>query len=344
MVFSGMDMYKACREAGGVDPENINEGIMMSWLAKALVTKGRSRRLNGAWQPRDIQYGADSTYRVGNDREIRKVLYNNWLIYTGQAQPPRMSVHIGIPIYDAFLSPKTINGVSWVYWQTGTWGGFRGGHALVPVDWSDLIKLTATSRGSFLLPNTWADSGFPQSRMSAEAFMKCIAADGEIIISVSKVLGPPAPTGKLELAEPFILIPAAPRTGDKVKVHFAVKNTGDAPLSGVKLAVEDRVDTTGGPGFGFEGPFDLPIGAVHSYEPERPEPVTEGHWRFRGDRMDVSPVVLTGAVVEVDVTGEPPPPPPPPPTDTRTVNLVVGYTENSVTWSGVADVKLTRKE
>lgn len=38
----------------------------------------------------------------------------------------------------------------------------------------------------------------------------------------------------------------------------------------------------------------------------------------------------------------PPPPPPPPPADTRTINLVVGYTENNITWAGVADVKLTR--
>jgi hypothetical protein len=300
--FDYIALYCECRRLMGDSKCNKNQGATMPSVAKALRDWGGRQIVGGVSQPANKDNGIASFSFGYNTESIRTAIGNG--IY----------VQIGIAIYQAFMSPKLIRDPVtgkdewWVYWQTGSWGSFLGGHAMVTFYWSD-------RRDAFWLPNTWGYS-WCQGKgawMSRAAFTRLLGAamPAEVLICVDRHAAPPGPVGKLELAEPFAISPAAPKVGDQISVHLKVKNTGEGRLTGISLAIEDMVDGAGGDGFGFTPVFDLEPGAVYDHNPLRPDLLTAGHWRFRGDYRSPDGVYHVLGVVEVDVSGDEPPPPPP---------------------------------
>lgn len=325
-LYDYMALYCQCRKLMGDGACNKNAGATMQSVGRALQEWGGVRIIGGKKQPASTAEGIVS-YSFGYDADsIRTALGNG--IY----------IQIGIPVYQAMLSPKLIrNAVTgqneyWIYWQTGSWGSMLGGHAMFSYWWSD-------QRNAFFLPNTW---GFDWcegkgSWLSRASFtrLRGAAMAAEILICVDRDPGPQSGVGKLELAEPFTIAPWPLKVGDKATAHLKVKNTGDGKLTGVGLAIEDMKNGLGGPGFGFTPDFDLEPGAVYDHNPTSDTPVSAGHWRFRGDyRKDGRYTVL--GTVEADVTDEPePPPPPPPPTDHLTVDIAIHTADANYKLDGV---------
>jgi hypothetical protein len=340
VILDGMDQYFAIREGKvpASEVKNINEGVMSAWVKDALLDakKGGRRRGSGVWLPRDPQYNASSCWWSSSWQEVEQIVYNSWLRYTGQASTPRMGVDIGIPVYSSFLSPKEIPQADgskiWaVYWQTGSWGAFRGGHWMRIAGFSRKIKVRPGSAGSVFLPGTWADQGFPEAWMAVEDLMKCMATamGGDILAIVSKETGP---VGKLELQK-FSIIPAVPVVGDKVQFTFEAKNTGTGVLTGIQLGIEEKHDDVYPDG--YRGPVvNLAPGEAATFNPQS-APLTAGHWRWRADNLKPYTVLST---IEVDVTGTPPPPPPPPPpSDTITRHETVTDVDTGEVWTTEID-------
>jgi hypothetical protein len=304
-LFDYMGIYCHTRQVmGDTGPCNINQGVTMQALGKTLKNWGAPQIIGGKVQPVQIENGVAS-YSWG---------YNADAIRTGISNG--IYVQIGIAIYQAFQSPKKfinpINGKEeyMVYWQDGSWGSFLGGHAMTTWTWSDQLD-------AFYLWNTWG-YGFPKTWMSRKAFTRLLTAamPAEIMLCVDR---PTGPVGKIELAEPFTIVPNPAKTGDKIIAHLAVKNTGDGVAKGVKFAIEDMVDSVGKDGFGFTPEMDLQPGGTYGYSPERPDALTAGHWRFRGDYAQYGVYHVLGTV-EMDVEDNPEPPPPPPEEDTLTIS------------------------
>jgi len=291
---------------------NQNAGATLPAAGSVLLNWGAAQIIGGKIQGNNPANGIDKYVWGFNADSIRTAIANGIVPI------------IGISVYQHMLSPKLIGSNYWMYWSDGSWGGFLGGHAMAILGWSDTLKLFPASKGSMWLPNSWGSSwcNGKGAWMSWEAFDRLLksAQPAEIRLDTDRTTGP---VGKLELVS-FSIVPAAPGL-EKITATFAVKNTGLGALTGVKLAIEDRVTVNGVNtyynGFGFEGPFDLAPGATHSYTAERPDALTEGLWRFRADRLDPTPVVLSS--ITVDVTGgtPPPPPPPPPPVDALTMDF-----------------------
>lgn len=297
--FDANTFYCKVRAKMGDPRCNASAGATMPAVGAVFTKDGASQIVNGKPLPYEAMNGAAS-YLWGRGVDSIRTAVAGGKIYP----------LIGITIYQHFLSPKKIGDHWWVCWSDGSWGTALGGHMMVILDCFDSIKINPTSRGSFRLPGTWG-YGFPDARMSYEAFERLLKAamGAEIMLFTDRVVGP---AGKLELAEPFTVAVSA---DFKATAHMKVKNTGEGNLTGISLAIEDMVDGVGKNGFGFTPDFDLEPGAVYDHNPERPDPLTSGHWRFRGDYKQAGRYNVLGTV-EVDVTDVPPPPPPPPAGDT----------------------------
>lgn len=308
--FDYIALYCKCRALMGDGGCNKNAGATMQSVGKALRDWGGVQVVNGVSQPANKDHGIAS-YSWGYDAEAIRTAIGNGLY-----------VQIGISIYQAFLSPKKIGNDWWVYWQDGSWGSMLGGHAMMTCWWSDSHKLTSNSKGAFYLPNTWGRD-FPGSWMSYEAFTRLLGAaqPAEILLCIDKVAGP---QGKLERVS-FITDPSVPVAGDNVTLNLTVKNTGDAPLIGYSLAIEELHNGVGTDGYDNCPVFDLQPGATFTYSPIKTA-IETGTWRWWPD-VKKDGYRHLGDAMTITVTGTPPPPspppPPPPPTDTITTDISV---------------------
>ncbi len=303
-------LYKKCREIMGEDPNDINGGATMPSCGKALKNFGHVLVIGNTDQGWNIEEGIESYYWGLRWEDARLAISQN------------KPVHFGIPWHSKFMTPKLIAGEYWIGTED-LWGGMVGGHAIMGYYWSD-------KRNAIRLRNTWGGD-YPDVWLGAKAINTLLSEQGEMMICVDR---PNGPVGKLELVEPFTIAPSAPKAGDKIAAHMHVKNTGEGKLTAVALAIEDMVDGVGKAGFGFTSDFDLEPGQEYDHNPTRPDALTAGHWRFRGDYKQYGTYHVLGTV-EVDVADEPPPPPPEP-TETLTVNPET-LTIDGVTYSTEAD-------
>jgi hypothetical protein len=317
--FDANTFYCKVRAKMGDPRCDASQGATMPAVGSVYTNWGASEIINGVPQANNPMNGAASYLWGAGVNSIRSA------VDSGRVYPL-----IGILIYQGFLSPKKIGDNYWVYWQEGSWGSALGGHMMVVLDCFDSIKINSSSKGSFLLPNTWGVD-FPPCRMSYEAFERLLKAAGmpaEIMICTDRVTGP---VGKLELKTATIT-PPAPVVGDRVQFMFEVENTGAGKLVGIQLGIEEHYGDVNPDG--FRGPIvDLEPGATTSFNPTT-EPMTPGNKRWVFDNLKPYTVLKT---ITVDVTGEPPPPPPPPPSnDVMTIKL--GELTDTVGQKWTADV------
>lgn len=306
-LFDYVALYCKCRALMNDPSCNKNAGATMQACGKALQNWGGVQIIDGKPQPANIDNGILSFSFGYSADAIRTGIGNN--IY----------IQIGISIYQAFLSPKQIvNPITgklewWVYWQSGAWGSMLGGHAMLTYWWSD-------QRNAFFLPNSWGYD-FPGSWMSRAAFDRLLGAaqPAEVLICIDRGSPTPVPTGKLELAEPFSISPGAPKIGDNVNLHLKVKNTGDGPLTGIGLAIEELHDGAGTDGYVDRVTFDLMPGATHEYNPVKTA-IEKGTWRWWPDWYKDNVYKHLTDPMTITVSDVPPPPPPPPSDDFYTLN------------------------
>jgi len=93
-------------------------------------------------------------------------------------------VVFGLPWYEEFMSPRTVNGEFWI----GTrqkWGGVLGGHAICAYAYSD-------SRNAVRLVNSWGGS-YPPVWISIPSIMRLLGQWGECAAPVDIPNAPPAP-------------------------------------------------------------------------------------------------------------------------------------------------------
>jgi len=222
-----------------------------------------------------------------------------------------MGCDIGIPIYSGFLSPKLIaqadgTPVYFVYWQTGSWGPFRGGHWMRIAGFSRKIKARPGSAGSVFLPGTWADQasrkldggrGFDEmhdlghGRRYSGNHVQRDRTTGQAATRASRHH------------------PDQPKVGDKVTFAFSAKNVGEGKLTGIQMGIEEKYNEVYPDN--FRGPIiDLEPGATASYNPTT-APMVAGSARWIFDNLRPYTRLAT---IERTIEDNPEPPPPPPPT------------------------------
>lgn len=258
--YSGVGMYKLIRKAMGANPDDLNGGVTMPGMGKALVNYGMPRTIGKVVQPADVAEG------------IVKFVWGTSALDARLAISKDKPVQLGIYWYQAFQSPKLINGEYWIGWQsTSSWGSVLGGHAIIIIERSD-------SKGAFRLKNTWG-ADYPEVWISDSAINYLLRKQGEMMICDDRPPVSPIPVGKLELVEALEIQPPLPVLGDNIVASFVVKNTGNAVLSLLNIGVRGLRNGSENWDFGMQ-PLTLDVGQAVELAPKCNKPLEVGSYTF----------------------------------------------------------------
>lgn len=90
----------------------------------------------------------------------------------------------GIPWYEEFQSPRTINGEYWIGTRA-KWGAVLGGHAIC-------TRFASDKRQGLLLRNSWG-AGYPEVWVSYASVTKLLTGWGECAVGIDRAVVTPPP-------------------------------------------------------------------------------------------------------------------------------------------------------
>ena len=258
--YNGIELYKQCRRIMGANPNDLNGGASMPSVGKALRDWGHMLVLGNANQPVSKDEGIEGYYWGTSAADARLAI--------SQGKP----AHFGIYWYQAFQSPKLINGEYWIGWQSpASWGKIMGGHGIGMIEWSD-------SRNAGKLKNSWGPN-YPEVWISASAINELLKVKGELMVCNDRSPITPIPVGKLELVEDLTIQPAIPQVDDNIIANFVVRNSGNATLSLSSIGIRGLRNNTAVWDFGMQ-PLVLDIGQDVELAPKCDKPLKGGSYTF----------------------------------------------------------------
>ncbi len=266
--YNAKELYKQCRRIMGVDPNNLNGGATMPSVGKALRDWGHI-----------LVTGKSTNKPVSKEEGIESY---NWGLSAADARlaiSQGKPAHFGVYWYQAFQSPKLINGEYWIGWQTGSWGAALGGHAIAMIEWSD-------KRNAGRLKNTWGNE-YPEVWINATAINRLLNAQGELLICVDRNPTPPTPVGKIELVEALTIQPSTPALGDNLVGRFVVKNSGNAVLTLTSIGIRGTKNGIENWDFGLQ-PLVINVGQAVELAPRCDRPLEFGSYVFRASYQDAT--------------------------------------------------------
>lgn len=156
------------KECGGT-----KNGAMINWAMDVLRNKGHVEVIAGVDQPVDLQDGIQSYVWAGNYNDVRAAIDDN------------KPCVFGIPWYEEFMSPRTINGEYWIG-SRSKWGGVLGGHAIV-------CRAASDKRQAVKFKNSWG-AGYPEVWLSYANVDKLIKnLGGECAVALDRYVEPEPP-------------------------------------------------------------------------------------------------------------------------------------------------------
>ncbi len=158
------------------DPARDNGGYL--WAVWDVARKeGQRQVVNSVSQPVKLENGILSYVWARTIDEMRSAFA------PADGSPPR-PVNFGIPWYEEFMTPRTVNGEFWIGTRA-KWGSLLGGHSITAAARSD-------SRQAFKLINSWGD-GYPDVWISDASIMRLMGDGGECAVPLDRPLVAPIP-------------------------------------------------------------------------------------------------------------------------------------------------------
>lgn len=162
-----------------------NDGGYVWAVMDVLRKEGHKKVVNGVTQPVSINEGIKSYYWAKNVDDLRTAAVEN-----------KLGV-FGIPWFEDFMSPRTINGEFWIGARPKSkWGRILGGHAIAYCAVSDKINCTPLNKkGAVALRNSWGNGWASGKRvwLPYDSMMELLYLQGELAIALDYIPEPPPP-------------------------------------------------------------------------------------------------------------------------------------------------------